>query len=324
VGVSQHHDAITGTEKDAVTADYMTNLSSSTTHVSNSTSAVIGALLDKSGGGVMMPRTVDGGMLSLLGHPNPCGGGSGPSPPPSPPGPLGCVMWRETKNCDATGHDREPKNDKPCAMPIKAGLSGYCECTGGAKRMLVGCGKGRHEFTCNEVCRGDAPPPPSPAHDASCFGLHPAPAEFKTTAVVLHNTLGWNVTHTARVVVNRTDLVVTDASGALVPSQINPLPAYAPEMRSDSFRTGQHFFDEMSNALEYNSASGSFALFLSSPRTSIGRPPVNSIYMATWNQSASSWSSSQLPIMRTIDAVMQYARSGHAAASTSSRLITRL
>ena len=68
-------------------------------------------------------------------------------------------------------------------------------------------------FTCAAVCADYVPPP-----------------AFNRTAVLLHNSLGWGVVHTVRLVVNRTDLVVTaDGGGAVLPSQVNALPAAAVE-----------------------------------------------------------------------------------------------
>ena len=99
------------------------------------------------------------------------------------------------------------------------------------------------------------------AEYCSCFGLHPKPiSEFNTTAVLLHNTLGWEVTHTARIVVNRSDLVVRAPNGTLLPSQLNPLPPYAPESDRAS---GINFFPETTNSLGFRAPvySTGYALY---------------------------------------------------------------
>ena len=272
VGVGQHHDAITGTEKQAVTNDYMLNLSLSTASISNTLSANVDSLLRKSQPGALASRTartIDPGMLSLLGEPLPCGGGGG-AQPPAPPASLGCVSWRQTAGCDPNGK-REPQNDKPCDDPIPHGFSGYCECEGGVRREQVACDHGVLP-SCEHACRS---PPPAPPPADQCFGLHPAPARFNTSgahsrlkrflaawrafshrwrccvaAVVLHNSLGWEVSQTVRLVVNRSDLVVLSAHGVLLPSQLNPLSSYEPQTLPAQ---GQNFFPETENVLGFHS-----------------------------------------------------------------------
>lgn len=64
---------------------------------------------------------------------------------------LGCVMWRQTGGCDPAG-PAEPAHDKPCALTIQSGNSGYCECTGGVQRNRVVCA--HPTFNCNEACAG--------------------------------------------------------------------------------------------------------------------------------------------------------------------------
>eukprot|EP01043_Picozoa_sp_COSAG02_P009949 COSAG02_NODE_343_length_24147_cov_30.662051_12_plen_1041_part_00 len=251
VGVGQHHDAITGTEKDAVTASYMTGLSDATAAVNNATSEVAARLLQKANGGNPVPMTADAGVLSLVGEPMPCGGGG------SRPVSLQCVSWRQTSNCDATGHHLEPRNDKSCTTEIISGQSGYCECSGGVKRNMVGCTGHSKPFTCDDVCHELAP------NTNKCFGI-PPPEAFNTTAVVLHNTLGWNVTRTVRFVANRSDLIVLDDTGTLVPSQINPLPSFDPQATSGRPSNDMHFFPEMrSNVLDFSSPTytNGFALY---------------------------------------------------------------
>jgi hypothetical protein len=252
VGVGQHHDAITGTEKDAVTADYMTGLSDATAAVNNATSAIAGRLLQKAGTAApATAMTADEGVLSLLGEPLPCGGGGGGKPVS-----LQCVSWRQTADCDATGHNLEPRNDKPCSMAIPSGESGFCECSGGVKRNMVGCTGHPTSFTCEDVCHKPG------VNSDKCFGI-PPPISFNTTAVILHNTLGWDVTRTIRLPANRSDLIVLDENGTLIPSQINPLPSYDPRASSTRPSSGMKFFPEMSNALDFSSPTfeNGFALF---------------------------------------------------------------
>jgi hypothetical protein len=250
VGVGQHHDAITGTEKDAVTASYMTGLSDATAAVNNATSAIAARLLHKPGGGKPVAMTADAGVLSVLGEAMPCGGTGGR------PVSLQCVSWRQTSNCDATGHHLEPRNDKSCSAEIVSGQSGYCECSGGVKRNMVGCTGHSSSFTCNDVCHMLTP------NANKCFGI-PSPAAFNTTAVVLHNTLGWNVTRTIRLVSNRSDLIVLDERGTLVPSQLNPLSSFDPQTTNGRPTDDMHFFPEMTNALDFSSPtySDGFALY---------------------------------------------------------------
>ena len=233
-----------------MTASYMTGMSDATAAVNNATSAVTARLLQKAGVGSPVPMTADAGVLSLLGEPMPCGGGGGA------PVSLQCVSWRQTANCDATGHHLEPKNDKPCSVPIVSGQSGYCECSGGIKRSMVGCDGHSSPFTCDDVCHELTP------NTNRCFGI-PPPASFNTTAVVLHNTLGWDVSRTIRLVSNRSDLIVLDGNGTLVPSQLNPLSSFDPYSASTRPSDDMHFFPEMSNALDFSSptyAKG-FALY---------------------------------------------------------------
>jgi hypothetical protein len=251
--IAQHHDAITGTETQAVTNDYMTNLSLSTGSMSDSGSTLLRGLLRKAGAAPPTPtpapllwsdaRTLDPGMLSLLGSPHPCGGGGGGGG--AAPTNLSCMAWRQTAGCDPAG-TREPQNDKSCDSPIPKGDSGFCECSAGVQRQREGCD---HDELppCREACHGVPPAPPA---GSQCFGLHPMPASFNTSAVVLHNTLGWTITHTARLVVNRSDLVVLAANGSLVPSQLNPLPPFAPEATRAA---GMSWFPEGTNALGFQS-----------------------------------------------------------------------
>ena len=90
----------------------------------------------------------------------------GPPPPPAPPPmpSLGCVMWRQTKNCDPNGQP-EPADGIPCAASIPSGNSGFCECSGGLRRQLANCS---HNVlpSCAQVCEATQPPSPPPA----CLG----------------------------------------------------------------------------------------------------------------------------------------------------------
>jgi len=55
-------------------------------------------------------------------------------------------------------------------------------------------------------------------------------------AVSVYNSLGWMVDHPVVLPVNRSDLVVRNASGVLVPSQINPAPSFDPDSTQARFR----------------------------------------------------------------------------------------
>lgn len=116
---------------------------------------------------------------------------------------------------------------------------------------MVGC---THEkaFTCNDICHNPV---------GKCFGI-PPPAGFNTTAVVLHNTLGWEVTRTVRLVLNRSDVIVLDSTGSLIPSQLNPLPSFDPQASAAPIPSdGMQFFPEMSNALDFSSPRAGYALY---------------------------------------------------------------
>ena len=67
---------------------------------------------------------------------------------------------------------------------------------------------------------------------------------------MLHNSLGWEVSQTVRLVVNRSDLVVLSANGSLLPSQLNPLSSYEPQTLPAQ---GQNFFPETENVLGFHS-----------------------------------------------------------------------
>ena len=63
---------------------------------------------------------------------------------------LGCVGWRQTGGCDPHG-GREAGSDQQCSSVIQSGMSGYCECEGGAHTKRVVC---EHPpFKCAEACR---------------------------------------------------------------------------------------------------------------------------------------------------------------------------
>jgi hypothetical protein len=241
IGVTQHHDAITGTEKQRVSDDYMTMMQASTSAAINASSKVAALLLAKQASTTTadavdtaadspLQYSLSEYVLARMGIVLP-----------------NCVSWRQTGGCDPKGQ-HEAKNDRPCDATISCGKSvtntsgcdsGYCECAGGVLRGNFDCGRtnaSQHSFTCTQLCQGV-----------------PAPASYNTTAVVIHNTLGWNVSRTIRLVVPSNELVVRDgATGLLVPSQINPLPSFAPEARNLSkTKTGNtagpdvRFFNEM-------------------------------------------------------------------------------
>jgi len=70
-------------------------------------------------------------------------------PPPPPPTGAGCLAWRQTGGCSATGR-REPNNDKDCQIQIQPGASGYCECEGG---VTNGADCGHPQLSCALACR---------------------------------------------------------------------------------------------------------------------------------------------------------------------------
>lgn len=45
-----------------------------------------------------------------------------------------CDGWRQTGNCTADG-PREMERDLPCDASVPAGVSGFCECAGGTRRV---------------------------------------------------------------------------------------------------------------------------------------------------------------------------------------------
>jgi len=95
--------------------------------------------------------------------PSPAPGSSFPVQQISASNPLGCVMWRQTGNCDPFKGTREPQYDQACSRTIASSWSGYCECeeitpnetTKIVKRAQVDC---QHaSLSCDDICRnGDA------------------------------------------------------------------------------------------------------------------------------------------------------------------------
>jgi hypothetical protein len=79
----------------------MQELADGTKAVNNATSAVASRLLQRTvGGRPLVQMTADGGVLTLIGEPRPCGGSGGGKPLS-----LQCIGWRQTSGCDATGMD---------------------------------------------------------------------------------------------------------------------------------------------------------------------------------------------------------------------------
>ena len=69
-----------------------------------------------------------------------------------------CDGWRQTGNCTADG-PREEAFDKACSEPVAGGMSGYCECGGGTRRVprRNGCQRDDLEERCDSVCaRGES------------------------------------------------------------------------------------------------------------------------------------------------------------------------
>jgi hypothetical protein len=164
VGVTQHHDAITGTERQGVSDDYMIMMQSSTTAAENATSKVAALLLAKkpattttTGSSKNSLKDAPGLEYSLSEYATmDMGKGNLPS----------CVSWRQTSSCDPKGK-REPNNDKNCNAKISCPASkptntsgcdsGFCECAGGIRRGNFDCGRlnaSTHSFTCNQLCEG--------------------------------------------------------------------------------------------------------------------------------------------------------------------------
>ena len=63
--------------------------------------------------------------------------------------PAVCKAWRQTGGCNPNG-PREKAGDLGCEAKIDGQRSGFCECSGGRRAGMVGCG--HEEFTCAEVC----------------------------------------------------------------------------------------------------------------------------------------------------------------------------
>ena len=49
---------------------------------------------------------------------------------------------------------RESRWDKQCHENVPSGASGYCECSGGEKKMEKGCDDVAQYQNCNEACNG--------------------------------------------------------------------------------------------------------------------------------------------------------------------------
>ena len=58
--------------------------------------------------------------------------------------------WRKAEDCRGEG-PREPHLDASCSKENSVDVSGFCECSGGVKRVFD-CGTARRAFTCDQVC----------------------------------------------------------------------------------------------------------------------------------------------------------------------------
>ena len=65
-----------------------------------------------------------------------------------------CDGWRQTGNCSADGL-REPERDLLCSTRVPAGVSGFCECGGGRRRVArpPKCSLDVDVASCDDTCR---------------------------------------------------------------------------------------------------------------------------------------------------------------------------
>jgi len=69
-----------------------------------------------------------------------------------------CDGWRQTGGCQPDG-PREESLDQTCDQVVSPGVSGYCECAGGARRVArpAGCSSNDVAESCSAVCaRGES------------------------------------------------------------------------------------------------------------------------------------------------------------------------
>ena len=97
-----------------------------------------------------------------------------------------CDGWRQTGNCTADG-PREEDRDKTCEESVPGGVSGYCECAGGARRVArpPGCKVDEPAETCFSVCaRGESLYQMLGVHDGAPESL--VKKEFRKISLKLH------------------------------------------------------------------------------------------------------------------------------------------
>ena len=97
-----------------------------------------------------------------------------------------CDGWRQTSECTADG-PREEAQDLPCETKVLAGVSGYCECGGGSRRVPrpPGCSRDEVADSCGAVCsRGESLYEMLGLHDGAAEGA--VKQAFRRISLKLH------------------------------------------------------------------------------------------------------------------------------------------